>query len=252
MNRIEALRDRGFTNIDTAIILGSGMSQCVHDLDVGARITYADIPDFPTPVDTPGHRGELVQVGRAVVFCGRFHGYEGYDARDLGAIPRLAHDFGCERVLITNASGGIRDDIAPGDLVVIRDHINLSGLNPLVGQLPIAFPAMAGAYDREWSDEIKLNLSKIAPTHGGVYVGVLGPSFETAAEIEAFRRLGADIIGMSTVHEVIAARALCMTVSAVSVVTNRAGSASDNHSEALSVANQRVATIQSLVKTLSQ
>ena len=154
--------------------------------------------------------------------------------RDLGICVQVAHALGCGTLVVTNAAGGIREDLKPGSLMAITDHVNFMGINPLVGfeRLPgaKAFPAMGGAYDPELT-EMLLQAGKQAdePLARGVYAGVLGPSFETPAEVKALRSIGVDAVGMSTVPEVIVARALGMRVCGLSLITNVAGGNDDTH-----------------------
>jgi inosine/guanosine/xanthosine phosphorylase family protein len=190
-------------------------------------VPYAELPDFPRPT-VPGHTGRAV-LGRVggvpVTFLqGRVHLYEGGDPGTVLRWLTALRDLGVRTLLLTNASGSLRPAVGTGSLVLVEDHINLQGTNPLVGRRdgPV-FTDMTDAYDRG----LRTLLLGAAEATGvglgsGVYLALLGPSFETPAEIRAFRALGADLVGMSTVPEVIAARALGLKVAAVSVVTNLA------------------------------
>lgn len=193
------------------------------------RVPYAEIPGFAA-VGVAGHRGELVlgRISGVEVAClaGRVHLYEGHPPARVVFGVRLLRELGCHSVLLTNAAGGIRADLAPGTLLLVTDHVNLTGANPLLGppedSLP-RFPDMTHAYDarlRTLAHEAALQ-EGIALAEG-VYAGVLGPSYETPAEIRMLRTLGADVVGMSTVHEVIALRHRGVRVGTVSVVTNAA------------------------------
>lgn len=232
------LRKRGFTGAPVALILGSGFGAIERQCTAAARVDYADIPGWPSPSGLPGHECRLTQGklwGRdALVFRGRYHAYEGFAARELALIPQLAHALGAGTLIVTNAAGGIRADLKAGSLMAITDHINQMGINPLVGpqRLPGAarFAPMAGAYDTGLVNAlVKAGKAARQPVTKGVYAGVLGPSFETAAEVHALKALGADAVGMSTVPEVIVARALGMKVCGLSLITNRAGSSDDSH-----------------------
>jgi len=225
-----------------ALVLGSGFGGIEHECKSTARIDYADMPGWPMPTGLPGHECRLTQGvlwGRPVlVFRGRYHAYEGFAPRELALIPQAAHELGATTMIVTNAAGGIRKDLRAGSLMAITDHINQMGLNPLVGpqRLPGArrFAPIAGAYDPALVKAlVKAGKRAGEPVATGVYAGVLGPSFETAAEVRALRRIGADAVGMSTVPEVIVARALGLRVCGLSLITNRAGSNDDSHEATL-------------------
>ncbi|MEL7370138.1 MAG: purine-nucleoside phosphorylase, partial [Myxococcota bacterium] len=191
---------------------------------------YQEIPNFPTAT-VSGHAGELVlghMGGVAVaVLSGRVHLYEGYTAAQAVFPVRVLGHLGVESVVVTNASGGIRADFRPEDVMVIRDHINLTGTNPLVGPNPealgVRFPDMSAPYDFELAKVAhRAAASQGLSLKDGVYAGVLGPSFETPAEIRMLRTMGADAVGMSTVLEVIALRHMGVRVLGLSCITNAA------------------------------
>lgn len=211
------------------IVLGSGLGGLAHRIQYAVRIPFSDVPGFPTAT-VAGHAGEVVVGtlgGRAVVaLAGRFHMYEGHDA-DLAAFPvRVLHALGAPVYFASNAAGGVRRTFSPGDLMLIADHINLMGRNPLTGAVQPGderFPDMSDPYDpvlraclRDAAREVGV------PLQEGVYCALLGPTYETPAEVRMLERLGADAVGMSTVPEVIVARALGMRVAAISCITNKA------------------------------
>ena len=212
-----------------AIILGSGLGGLADQIEHAESIDYDEIPGFPVTT-VEGHAGRMISgrlAGRPVLaFAGRFHMYEGYGPDIPGVIVRVAHALGARVLLLSNASGGIRRSLRPGDLMVISDHVNLSWRNPLVGPLvpgDARFPDMSQPYD----DGLQRRLHNAAATVGvklerGVYCCLLGPTYETLAEIRMLERLGVDAVGMSTVPEVIVARALGMRCAAVSCITNQA------------------------------
>jgi len=209
-----------------ALILGSGFGGIEQQVQGALSLPYKDIPGFPRPAGTSGHlcrlsQGELWGVN-ALVFRGRYHAYEGHTPRELAVCVQTASELGARTLVVTNAAGGIRADLQAGALMAITDHINLLGFSPLMGpsRLPGTepFTPMAGAYDGALTQALVQ-----AGAVKGVYAAVIGPNFETPAEVEMLRRLGADAVGMSTVPEVIAARALGMRVCALSLITNRAG-----------------------------
>lgn len=212
-----------------AIVLGSGLGGLADEIEGGTLIPYGDIPGFPTAT-VPGHSGTLIAgrlAGRPVLaMAGRFHMYEGHDAR-LAAYPiRLLHALGAETLVVSNAAGGINRHFLPGDLMLIRDHINLMFRNPLIGPVEPGderFPDMSSPYDPELASIARaVALEQGITLREGVYASLLGPTYETPAEVRMLEVLGADAVGMSTVPEVIVARALGMRVLGVSCVTNLA------------------------------
>jgi purine-nucleoside phosphorylase len=218
-----------------AIILGSGLGPFAHHVEHSVAIPYTLIPHFPKPT-VVGHSGLLV-VGTIhstpiVVMQGRVHFYEGYTAAE-GTFPiRVLKQLGIETLIVTNAAGGIREDLQRGQLVLISNHINLTGTNPLVGPNDSRFGERFFDMTEPYSLRLRTLAKSAAEEHGfsmdeGVYLAVSGPSFETAAEIRAFRTMGADLVGMSTVHEVIVARHMGIEVLGISCVTNLAAGIQD-------------------------
>ncbi|HEX6924760.1 MAG TPA: purine-nucleoside phosphorylase [Longimicrobiaceae bacterium] len=250
------LRERITRAPAAVLVLGSGLGTVAEELSDPVRLPYAEIPGFPrTTVD--GHAGALT-VGilegvELAVLTGRWHLYEGWSPSQVVAPLRALSSLGANLLLLTNAAGGIRPGMRPGDLMIIADHLNLMGRNPLVGPsagVRPCFPDMSAAYD----PEVRRQLAACALGAGisvdeGVYAALPGPSYETPAEIAMLRRLGADAVGMSTVPEVIAARALEMRVGAISCITNVASGLAPgplSHAEVLRVGAQvrdRLATL---------
>jgi purine-nucleoside phosphorylase len=227
---------RGRTDLapTVGVILGSGLSAFGDRLERAVSIPYPQIPGFPS-VRVPGHPGQLVIGDLAapdgpvtvVAMQGRVHGYEGWSAADVAFGARVLCGLGIRALLVTNAAGGVNPALGPGDLVRITDHLNLSGQNPLVGenddQLGPRFPDLSKAYDARLGALMDEAASEVGvPLARGVYACVLGPSYETPAEIRMLRALGADLVGMSTVPEVIVARHMGVPVAGLSVVTNHA------------------------------
>lgn len=204
------------------IILGSGLSGVADRLE-GTEVGYEKIEGFATP-SVSGHRGILKLSDRTAVLAGRFHYYEGHSMDNVVLPVFLLHALGVRLLIVTNASGGVNRAYAPGDLVLISDHINLTGANPLLGpnddDLGPRFPSMSDAYSPRLRALAQQASEK--SLHEGVYAGVAGPSYETPAEVRMLERLGADMVGMSTVPEVIAARYLGMEVVGISCITNMA------------------------------
>lgn len=224
-----AVRARDGRVPDVAMILGSGLGALADEFEDITALPFTDVPGFP-PAAVTGHAGRLVigrLEGRAVIALqGRFHLYEGHDAATITLPVRLMLALGARRLIVTNAAGGINRSFRPGDLMLIEDHINLMMRNPLIGPVlagDTRFPDMTEAYDRP----LRALAMRVGETQGvrlvsGVYAAVLGPSYETPAEIRMLERLGADAIGMSTVPEVIVARARGVPVLGISLITNAA------------------------------
>ncbi len=220
---------------EIGLILGSGLGIIGDEMEESVRIPYSDIPHFPVST-VEGHAGELVigqLQGRTVILMrGRFHLYEGYEAERTALPVRVMKELGARALLVTNAAGGINLAYTPGDLMIIADHLNLTGRNPLAGPndnaLGVRFPDMSEAYSRRLRVAAKQAAGGLGfEVREGVYAGVLGPSYETPAEIRMLRTLGADAVGMSTVAEVIAARHAGIEVLGISCITNMASGIMD-------------------------
>jgi purine-nucleoside phosphorylase len=241
-----------------AIILGSGLAGIADAIEEPTRIPYRDVPGFPGAT-VVGHAGELIAgtlSGTPVIaLSGRFHMYEGHEAA-LAAFPvRVLHALGATTVVVSNAAGGTRDTLEPGTLMLLSDHVNFMFRNPLIGPLEegdVRFPDMSTPYDRE----LRALAQRVAAEQGitlaeGVYFGLLGPSYETRAEVQMLAKLGADAIGMSTVPEVIVARALGMRVLGFSCIANLAcglAAAPITHDEVLETTARVAAQLQRLVR----
>ena len=218
------------------IILGSGLGNFATQVNNATRIPYAEIPHFPRST-VEGHSGHLVLGTLAgvpvAVMQGRVHAYEGYPLSEVTFPTRVLGLLGCKTLIVTNAAGGINATYRQGQLIAISDHINLTGSNAALGPNEPRFAAIPGAGQRffdmtgAYSSRLRVLAVEKAARQGfqlaqGVYLAVLGPSFETPAEIRAFRTLGADLVGMSTVHETIVARHMGLEVLGISLVTNMA------------------------------
>jgi len=253
---------RGRTSLRPAIgvVLGSGLGAFADALEDAATVPFADIPHFPAST-VVGHGGALV-VGRSrgvpvSILKGRVHHYEGYSLEQVVFPVRVLGRLGVGTLVITNAAGAINPTFAPGDLMVIEDHVNLLG-NPLLGpnedSLGPRFPDMSEAYDRGLRDvtEAACRAASVR-CHRGVYVGLTGPSYETPAEIRMFRTLGADAVGMSTVPEVIAARHMGVRVAGLSCLTNMAAGVTDrklDHREVLETGERVKASLLEVLARL--
>ena len=231
------------------LVLGSGLGGFADEFAAARKIPYAKIPHFPQSTAI-GHAGKLVigKVGAIPVagMQGRVHLYEGYSAKEVAFPIRVFARMGVKAVILTNAAGGIKREFVQGRLVVISDHINLQGVNPLTGQnderFGLRFHDMTSAYDRRFREMTVGEGSRLGMgIYEGVYAGLLGPSYETPAEIRYLRTIGADLVGMSTVPEVIVARHSGIRVLGISCVTNAAAGILDqplNHLEVLETAER--------------
>jgi purine-nucleoside phosphorylase len=222
------LRPRARRPPESGIILGSGLGAVADAVGNAESVLYEEIPYFPVPT-TEGHRGRLVLGdlgGRPVaVMQGRCHLYEGYTPGEVTFPVRVLAALGARTLIVTNAAGGLNPRFRPGDLMVITDHINFQGTNPLVGPnddtLGPRFPDMSRAYDPEViALAVRAASEEGIPLHTGVYAGVLGPSYETPAEVRMLKQWGADAVGMSTVAEVIVARHADVRVFGCAAITN--------------------------------
>lgn len=243
------LRQNNGGGADVAVVLGSGLGDFAGHLGGGTTIPYGDIPHWPAS-RVMGHAGKLVigtlAAKKVLALSGRVHVYEGHDMQTVTFAIRALARLGIPRVILTNAAGGISPNCARGALMVIDDHINLLGGNPLVGpndeRFGLRFPDMTYVYSprlRTIADETATAIG--VPVQHGVYIAVLGPSYETPAEIRAFRTLGADAVGMSTVPEAIAARHMNLEVLGISCITNAAAGVFPeplHHSDVMETAQQ--------------
>jgi purine-nucleoside phosphorylase len=250
-----------------AIILGSGLGNFATQVESETTIDYGEIPGWPLST-VEGHSGKLVlgTIGgvNVAVMQGRVHAYEGYSMNEVTFPTRVLGLLGCAGLIVTNAAGGINTSYGEGTLVAISDHINLTGTNAALGRNEARFGLRKGAGQRffDMTAAYSARLRRLAhaeaerqkiPLPEGVYLAVLGPSYETPAEIRAFRTLGADLVGMSTVHEVIVARHMGIEVLGISLVTNMAAGVLDrviHHEEVLEVGRRVETQFTALVKAL--
>ena len=243
------------------LVLGSGLGSFADDLAEAVRIPYAQIPSFPQSTAI-GHAGQLV-IGKSgdvpvAVMQGRVHLYEGYSAAEVAFPTRVLGRMGIRALILTNAAGGINLEYGQGALVILRDHINLQGQNPLAGandeRFGPRFPDMTYAYAKRYREIALEEAKKLSiPQREGVYAALLGPSYETPAEIRHLRTIGADLVGMSTVPEAIAARHMGINVLAISCVTNMAAGILDrplNHEEVLEVGRRVTAQFVALLRAV--
>ncbi len=232
---MKIIRDRTKLVPGIGLILGSGLGYLADEVDGATVIGYGELPGFPVST-VEGHASRLVlgylREKPVAIMKGRFHYYEGYSMERIALGVRLLARLGVKLLIVTNAAGGIRKDLEPGDLMLITDHINLMGSNPLIGTNPDhlgpRFPDMSNAYSRDLRKQAHRISSGLGiALNEGVYVAMTGPSYETPAEIRMLGRMGADVVGMSTIPEVIAAVHAGISVLGISCVSNLAAGITD-------------------------
>lgn len=242
------IRSKSDITPEIGLILGSGLGILADLIEEGVSIAYNEIPHFPVST-VEGHDGELLVgkiQGRPVIMMkGRFHMYEGYGPEVTAFPVRVMKELGVSSLLVTNAAGGVNTSYKPGNLMVLSDHLNLTGRNPLIGpndsKLGVRFPDMSEAYSRRLRQVFKDTAAEQGlEVQEGVYAGLLGPTYETPAEIRMLRTLGADAVGMSTVSETIVARHAGIEVLGISCITNMAAGILDqplSHDEVMETAD---------------
>ncbi|BDG46635.1 purine-nucleoside phosphorylase [Parageobacillus sp. KH3-4] len=243
------------------LILGSGLGVLADEIEQAVKIPYEQIPGFPVST-VEGHAGRLVygqlEGATVVAMQGRFHYYEGYRLDQVTFPVRVMKAIGVKELIVTNAAGGVNERFQPGDLMIIADHINNMGGNPLIGpndpELGVRFPDMTEAYSRRLRELAKHVAKQLdIPVQEGVYVANSGPSYETPAEIRMIRAIGGDAVGMSTVPEVIVARHAQMEVLGISCISNMAAGISDQpltHDEVIETTEKAKANFLRLVKAI--
>lgn len=253
----DVVRRMAGEGFDLAVVLGSGLGALADRIGTAVSIPFRDLPCFPLAT-VPGHAGSLVagvlDGWRVLLFKGRHHIYEGYDARQVTASVRLARFLGCPRLLLTNAVGGINPEYRAGDFMYIADHINLLGDNPLRGETENPFVDLSRLYDQSlFPALLDYALTREIGLHRGVLAALPGPSYETPAEIRMLQRLGADAVSMSTVPEAIMGKYLGMEVAGLSIISNAAAglaAAPLSHAEVLEAGRRGSEHFSSLVRRL--
>ena len=246
---------------DIGLILGSGLGILAEDIKDKIEVEYKDIPHFPVST-VEGHAGKLI-IGKledkeVIAMQGRFHYYEGYSMQEITMPVRVMKLLGIDKMIVTNAAGGINFNFDPGDFMIITDHLNLMGDNPLIGenynQFGPRFPDMSEAYDKNLRNIAEKTAREESLTvRNGVYAGMSGPSFETPAEIRKLRKDGADAVGMSTVPEVIVANHMDIDVLGISCITNMAAGILPqplNHEEVIEITEKVKPEFKKLVRTI--
>jgi purine-nucleoside phosphorylase len=253
------LRDKISAPPRIGLILGSGLGVLADEIEEAVKIPYEQIPEFPVST-VEGHAGQLVygqlEGATVVAMQGRFHYYEGYRLDQVTFPVRVMKALGVKELIVTNAAGGVNERFQPGDLMIITDHINNMGSNPLIGpndpELGVRFPDMTEAYSKRLRNIAKEVAAKLhIPIQEGVYVAYTGPSYETPAEIRMIRALGGDAVGMSTVPEVIVARHAQIEVLGISCISNMAAGILDQpltHDEVIETTERVKANFLRLIK----
>ncbi|CAM3963978.1 purine-nucleoside phosphorylase [Lederbergia lenta] len=246
---------------DIGLILGSGLGILAEEIDQSIKIPYEEIPHFPVST-VEGHTGQLVLGNlngkKVIAMQGRFHFYEGYDFQEVTFPVRVMKSLGVDQMIVTNAAGGVNENFQPGDLMIITDHINHMGGNPLIGsndaRLGPRFPDMSEAYSKKLIDLAKETAKKQGiSVQEGIYFGNTGPLYETPAEVRMIRKLGGDAVGMSTVPEVVVARHTGIEVMGISCISNLAAGMLDQpltHEEVIETTQKVRADFLRFVKSL--
>lgn len=254
----ESLRNRlGPWQPELALVLGSGLATLTDELTDARCIDFSELPNFP-PSGVTGHSGKIwfgsLYDHKVVIFQGRYHYYEGYSAYQVTAPVRLAHELGCKRILLTNAVGGIDARFRPGHFMLVSDHINLVGENPLRGLKPAPFVDLTNLYRHDFYDSLRDTLQGTELSlHCGTLAWMSGPSYETPAEIRMLESLGADAVTMSTVPEAIMARALGLEIVALSLITNAAAGKSEeelSHDDVLAQGRNIAVSLPKMISRL--
>lgn len=255
------IREKYDKQLQLALVLGSGLGAFADEIENAVRIPYADIPHFAQST-VQGHAGQLVlgevEGIHVAVQQGRFHYYEGYDISQVIFPMRVFKLLGIESVILTNAAGSINTNFTPGSLMLIRDHVNMMGVNPLRGKnderFGARFPDMTEVYSRQYLEKAIVEANAIGVSlRRGVYTGLSGPTYETPAEIHMLRNCGTDAVGMSTVPEAVAARHMGMKVLGISCITNFAAGIIDqdiNHEEVMETGAQVAETFKELLRRI--
>jgi purine-nucleoside phosphorylase len=267
LDAAEFIKSKYAREVKLALVLGSGLGAFADEIENAVKLPYAQVPYFARST-VEGHVGQLVlgEIGGVPVAVqqGRFHYYEGYDMQQVMFPMRTFGVMGIESVILTNAAGSLNPELPQGSLMLIRDHLNMIGVNPLLGpndkRFGVRFPDMTEVYDRKYraiaeeaAAEIAGERSEPCILGSGVYCGLSGPTYETPAEIEMYRSFGADAVGMSTVPESIAAQHMGMKVLGISCITNLAAGMSDtpiDHSEVMETGERVSAVFKELLRRI--
>lgn len=258
---LDFLKSKVKSKPSIGLVLGSGLGSFVNDIEVELSLPFHEIPHFGTS-SVEGHSGNLifgkVANKNVVIQQGRLHYYEGHSVEDVVYPVRVMRELGVQTIVLTNSAGGLADQMKPGDFMIIDDHINLTGLNPLIGKnlnnLGPRFPDMSEAYNPKDIEILKRIFEKNnIRFHVGTYAGVTGPSYETPAEVRYLKKIGCSAVGMSTVLETIAAHHMGTKIIGISCVTNLAAGLSGNkltHSEVTETAKQVEKSFSNILKEL--
>lgn len=256
------IEQQGIEKVEVGLILGSGLGELADEIEHPIIIPYEDIPSFPVST-VEGHAGQLVYgvLGgkKVLALQGRFHYYEGYAMDEVTFPVRVMSMLGTESIIVTNAAGGVNQNFAPGDLMLITDHINSFGTNPLIGpnddKFGPRFPDLTQAYDSDYQKLVKEVASELNLTlQEGIYYGTTGPTYETPAEVRMIQTVGGDAVGMSTVPEVIVARHAGMRVIGISCISNLAAGMGEqlNHEDVITVTTKIRSSFKKLIVNILQ
>lgn len=256
------IEQQGIEKVEVGLILGSGLGELADEIEHPIIIPYEDIPSFPVST-VEGHAGQLVYgvLGgkKVLALQGRFHYYEGYAMDEVTFPVRVMSMLGTESIIVTNAAGGVNKNFAPGDLMLITDHINSFGTNPLIGpnddKFGPRFPDLTQAYDSDYQKLVKEVASELNLTlQEGIYYGTTGPTYETPAEVRMIQTVGGDAVGMSTVPEVIVARHAGMRVIGISCISNLAAGMGEqlNHEDVITVTTKIRSSFKKLIVNILQ
>ncbi|MGG5342945.1 purine-nucleoside phosphorylase [Enterococcus sp. AZ192] len=252
------LKEKGIGQVDFGLILGSGLGELADEIENAIAIPFSEVPHFAVSA-VVGHAGKLVYgtlSGKKVLALqGRFHYYEGHSMQTVTYPVRMMAAIGAHSIIVTNAAGGVNESFTPGNLMLITDHINFTGDNPLIGEndddMGPRFPDMSHAYTPSYAETVrKVAKEQNVPLQEGVYMGFSGPTYETPAEIRMARTMGADAVGMSTVSEVIVAAHSGLNVLGISCITNLAAGMQStlNHAEVVETTERVKGQFKELVK----
>lgn len=261
IDKIAKKYNRNINEYEIAIVLGSGLSNIIDEMDIHFEIEYKDMPFMPVST-VVGHKSRFVfgtfNSKNVVVMCGRFHYYEGYHLREVTMPIRIFKKLGIEKLILTNSAGAANEKYKVGDIMILKNHVNLTGVNPLIGQnleeFGERFPALNGIYDMNTIDKVYLRaVDKKISVHKGIFMFCPGPSYETSAEVQVMKKIGVDARAMSTVPEIVVAAHCKMRVLAFSCITNVSHfNEIDTHEEVVSNAQKASEDMKEVVKIATE
>lgn len=261
IDKIAKKNNRNINDYEMAIVLGSGLSNVIDEMDIHFEIEYKEMPFMPVST-VEGHKSRFVfgtfNSKNVAVMSGRFHYYEGYHLREVTMPIRIFKKLGIEKLILTNSAGASNEKYNVGDIMILKNHVNLTGVNPLIGENLVEFgerfPALNGIYDINIIDDIYLKATdKQIPIHKGVFMFCTGPSYETSAEVEVMKKIGVDARAMSTVPEIVVAAHCNMKILAFSCITNVSRSNEiDTHEDVVNNANKASENMKKVLKIATE